>query len=124
MDLKFRNCTKVGTCIKPECKSTHNVLLHGADLNFLLRKEEKISSTGKFRRKNQPCLAPRQCSLLKVFSRLLSVLSKSKTDNALVLGDSASNHSWLSAGLARRLNLSGRKVDLNLLVQRISFRPS
>ena len=44
----------------------------------------------------------------------LSVSSKSKTLNALVLFDFASNHYWLSASLARRLDLSGEKIALTL----------
>ena len=43
-----------------------------------------------------------------------SVSSESQTDIALNLGCYASNHSWLSASFARRLNFSGKKSWFDL----------
>ena len=40
-DRVFPNSPKARNCWKPECKSTHNALLHGADCTFPHRKEEK-----------------------------------------------------------------------------------
>ena len=46
-DLMFRSCPKSRKCTKPECKSTHTILLHGADRIFHPRKEDNKSSTAK-----------------------------------------------------------------------------
>ena len=31
---KFCNCSKARKCYKPDCENTHNLLLHGAEINF------------------------------------------------------------------------------------------
>ena len=83
----FRNCSKARKCPKPDCESTHNALLHGA---------EKIFPRG----------------LLPVAS--LAVSSDATITNALALCDSASTHSWVSADPVQRLHLVGTPVNLTI----------
>ena len=80
----------------------------------------KISSCmvqpAKNLRKNQRHLDPNPCSTKKSLLHVieLSVSSKSKTDNALLLCDFASNQSWLSASLVLPSNLSWKKLYMTL----------
>ena len=80
----------------------YSVLLHGAHSIFLLKK------------KKTSLLSEKKSAAIQVVEGLLQVIelsvsSESQTDIALNLGCYASNHSWLSASFARRLNLSGKK---------------
>ena len=42
----------------------------------------------------------------------LEISSHTDVTNALVMCDSCCSHSWVLAGLARRLNLTGQKLDI------------
>ena len=94
----FSDCPKARKSTKSVCETTCNVLLDGVDRFFSCRKEKNKSFTGKTlaQKSMSSCFAPVQDvrSLFKVIDA--SVSSKSKTDNALELYDSASNHIWLS----------------------------
>ena len=86
----FRNCPKAWKCSEPECKCTHNFLLPGADRIHPPRKEENKSFTAKapVDKPTSSCSATVQGAKGFLQVNQLSVLSKSKTDNALILCDS------------------------------------
>ena len=42
----FRNCSKARTCFKPDCESTHNVLLHGAEKKFPSKDSKNSPASG------------------------------------------------------------------------------
>ena len=94
----------------------YSVLLHGAHSIFLLKKKKTslLSEKKSVGKSTSFCSASIQVveGLLQVIE--LSVSSELQTDIALNLGCYASNHSWLSASFARRLNLSGKKSWFDL----------
>ena len=89
---------RLGNALNLSAKVRTMFFLDGADRFFSCRKEKNKSFTGKTlaQKSISSCFAPVQDvkSLFKVIDA--SVSSKSKTDNALQLYDSASNHIWLS----------------------------
>ena len=112
----FRNCSKARKCPKPDCESTHNVLLHGAEKFFPPKDTKSSPASGNANTKHvltNAAVGDIQEStkgLLPV--ALLDVSSDATITNALALCDSASTHSWKSADLVKRLHLVGTTVNL------------
>ena len=109
----FRNCSKARKCPKPNCESTHNVLLYGAKKIFPPKDAKSSPASGNANTKHVSTNAAvgnnhSQVStkgLLPVAS--LAVSSDATITNVLALCDSASTHSWVSADLVKRLHLVG-----------------
>ena len=131
LDHMFRKCPKARKCTNSGCESTHNVLLHGAEKVFSVRpanKESSISNNTSHSNSNKTAPPnrnkPQTSSSIvagspsyKKLTGLLPVLRleiSSHTDvtTALVMCDSCCTHSWVSADLAQRLNLTGQKLDI------------
>ena len=114
----FRNCRKARKCPKPDCESTHNVLLHGAEKIFPPKDTKSSPASGNANSKHVSTNAAigdihsqeSNKGLLPVAS--LAVSSDATINNALALCDSASTHSWVSADLVKRLHLVGTPVNL------------
>ena len=114
----FRNCRKARKCPKPDCESTHNVLLHGAEKIFPPKDTKSSPASGNANSKHVSTNAAigdihsqeSNKGLLQVAS--LAVSSDATINNALALCDSASTHSWVSADLVKRLHLVGTPVNL------------
>ena len=130
-DHKFRNCPKARKCTKPGCDSTHNVLLHGAEKIFSVRSASKeLSNSNNPSHSNSNSTAPPNRNKPQTSSSnvagspsykkltgllpLLQLEISSPTDMTtdLVMCDSCCTYSWVSAGLAQRLNLTGQKLDI------------
>ena len=111
---------------KPGCESTHNVLLHGAKKVFSARpvnKESNISNNTSHSNSNNTATPNRnkqQTSSSNVagsppYKKLkwpfpvlrLEIRSHRDVTTALVMCNSCCTHSWVSAGLAKRLYLTG-----------------
>ena len=126
----FRKCPKARKCTNSGCESTHNVLLYGAVKVFSVRsanKELNIRNNTSHSNSNStapPNLnKPRNSSSnvvgkpsYKKLTELLPVLRleiSSYTDSttSLVMCNSCCTHSWVSAGLAQCLILTGQKLD-------------
>ena len=116
----FRDCSKARKCPKPDCESTHNVLLHGAEKIFPPKDTKIFPASGNANNKhvsNNPAVGDIHSqestkNLLPVAS--LAVFSDATITNALALCDSACTHSWLSADLVKRLHLVGTHVNLTI----------
>ena len=116
----FRNCSKARKCPKPDCESTHNVLLHGAEKIFPPKDTKSSPASGNANTKHVSTYAAvgdihsqeSTKGLLPVAS--LAVSSDATITNALALCDSASTHSWVSADLVKRLHLVGTPVNLTI----------
>ena len=116
----FRNCSKARNCPKPDCESTHNVLLHGAEKIFPPKDTKSSPASGNANAKHVSTNAAvgnihsqeSTKGLLPVAS--LAVSADATITNALALCDSASTHSWISADLVKRLHLVGAPVNLTI----------
>ena len=116
----FRNCSKARKCPKPDCESTHNVLLHGAEKIFPPKDTKNSSASGNANTKHISTNAAvgdihsqeSTKGLLPVAS--LAVSSDATITNALALCDSASTHSWVSGDLVKRFHLVGTPVNLTI----------
>ena len=117
----FCNCSKARKCPKPDCESTHNVLLHGAEKIFPPKDTKSSPASGNANTKHVSTNAAvgdihsqeSTKGLLPVAS--LAVSSDATITNALALCDSASTHSWVSADLVKRLHLVGTPVNLTII---------
>ena len=121
----FRKCPKPKTCPKPQCKSTQYVLLHGAERVFPTNNQSgyaphttaaNTSVQTPFRPTTQNNTCATSLMNLKGLMPLinLTLSSYDSETTALVLCDTACSHSCISPELARRLNLTGRKIDLTV----------
>ena len=119
----FRKCPKPKTCPKPQCKSTHNVLLHGAERVFPTNNHSgyaphTTAANPAVQTPFRPTTQNNTCgtSLMNLKGLMplinLTLSSNDSETTALVLCDTACSHSCISPELARRLNLKGRKIDL------------
>ena len=125
----FRKCPKARKCTKPDCESTHNVLLHGAEKVFSVRSANKeLSNSNNASHSKSNSTAPpnrnkpqtsssnvagspsymKLTGLLPVLQ--LEISSHTDVTTALVMCDSCCTHSWVSAGLAHCLNLTVQKL--------------
>ena len=113
----FRNCSKARKCPKPDCESTHNVVLHGA---FPPKDTKNSPASSNANAKHVSTNAAvgdihsqeSTKGLLPVAS--LAVSSDATITNAIALCNSASTHSWVSADLVKRLHLVGTPVNLTI----------
>ena len=121
----FRKCPKPKSCPKPQCKSTHNVLLHGAERFFPTVNQSgyaphTTAANPAVQTPFRPTTQNNTCgtSLMNLKGLMplinLTLSSNDSETTALVLCDTASSHSCISPELARRLNLTGRKIDLTV----------
>ena len=127
----FRKCPKARICITPGCESTHNILLQGDKNIFsvMLAKKEVNNSnstshsssvnTASSNRNEQQTSSSNVAGSpsYKKLTKLLPVLrlgigSSTYVTTALVMCDSCCTHSWVSADLTQRLNLTGQKLDI------------
>ena len=116
----FCNCSKARKCPKPDCESTHNVLLYGAEKIFPAKDTKSSPASGNANAKHKSTNAAvgdihsqeSTKGLLPVAS--LAVSADATITNALVLCDCASTHSWVSADLVKRLHLVGTPVNLTM----------
>ena len=107
-------------CPKPDCESTHNVLLHGAEKFFPPKDTKGPPASGNANTKYLSTNAAvgnihiqeSTKGLLPIAS--LAVSSDATMTNAQVLCDSASTLSWVSADLVKRLHLVGTPVNLTI----------
>ena len=122
-DHTFWKCPKSRKCNKPDCNSTHNALLHGAEKIYPGKDstkspaEEKISSHSaslEVEKVKGNCATSvlRVGGLLQIVELKLS--SSKSSSNTLGLCGSACSHSWISAQLAEKLKLSGGKLNLTV----------
>ena len=119
----FRKCQKSRNCNKPDCNSTHNALLHGAEKIYPARDSTKSPAEGKTSSHSASLELEKfkgtcATSVLRVKGLLQLVESKLSTNtsspNTLVLYDSACSHSWVSAQLAEKLKLSCEKLNVTV----------
>ena len=105
---------------KPDCESTHNVLLNGAEKFFPSKDTNSSPESGNANTKyvsNNAAVGNIHSQkstkgLLPVAS--LAVSSDATINNALAFFDSASTHSWVSADLVERLHLVGTTINLTI----------
>ena len=114
----FCNCSKARKCPKPDCESTHNVLLHGAEKLFPPRDTKGNANTPASGNANTKYVST-NAAVSEIHSQestkdLLPVSSDVTITNALVLCDSASTHSWVSADLVKRLHLVDTSFNLTI----------
>ena len=121
----FRKCSKPKTCPKPQRKSTHNVLLHGAERFFPTNYQygyapHTTAANPAVQTPFRPTTQNNTCgtSLMNLKGLMplinLTLSSNDSETTALVLCDTACSHSCISPELARRLNLTGKKIDLTV----------
>ena len=121
----FRKCPKPKTCPKPQCKSTHNVLLHCAERVFPTNNQtgyapHTTAANPAVQTPFRPTTQNNTCGtslmnlkgLMPLINLTLS-LNDSET-TALVLCATTCSHSCISLQLDRRLNLTGRKIVLTV----------
>ena len=133
----FRTCPNQRKCNHEGCRSTHNILLHGAERIFTASGQNKSADA------SQPKVNSTKTSTTAVDNAsthgtsstsgltsitdvkgLLQVLEvdlegqSQKCARALVLCDTACSHSWISSELAKRLHL--RATPFNLTVNGIN----
>ena len=116
----FRNFSRARRCPKPDCESTHNVLLHGDEKNFPPKDTKSSPASGNAKIKHVSTNAAvgdihsqeSTKGLLPVAT--LAVSSDATITNALALCHSASTPSWVSADLVKRLHLVGTLVNLTI----------
>ena len=113
----FRNCSKSRKCPKPDCESTHNVLLHGAEKKFLLLRILKGNANTPASGNANTKYVSTNASVGNIHSQestkgVLPVSLDATITIALVLCDRASTHSWISSDLVKRLHLVGTPVNL------------
>ena len=119
----FRQCSRAKKCPKPECDSTHNVLLHGAEKIFPRMENSNVSNkarTNKFKEitNTSTHTAVSDVHDIELSKGLLPIAKlgvSSVVTSLLTLAfcDSASTHSWVSSSLVNRLGLVGEPVNLS-----------
>ena len=124
-DHSFRQCPQPRKCTKEGCGSTHNTFLHGAERVFKKqpepRNQENTKTSGCIGNTNSSGKTVESSSLPAVsdIKGLLQVTevelqSHDKSEKVFALCDSACSHSWISAKLAKRLNVHGRPTKLTV----------
>ena len=120
----FRQCSRAKKCPKPECDSTHNVLLHGAERIFPRKENSKVSNKAGINKSKENTNTSTHAAVSDVHDiesskgllpiATLGVSSDVTSLLTLVLCDSASTHSWVSSSLVNRLGLVGEPVNLSI----------
>ena len=120
----FRQCPQQRKCTKESCSSSHNTLLHGSERIFPNKassaenKDNKVT-TGKSTKVSQKSTGSKSSGMPSVsdVKSLLQITeieleSPSGSEKVLVLCDSACSHSWISKGLADKLQIKGSPTKL------------
>ena len=120
----FRQCSRAKKCPKPECDSTHNVLLHGAEKTFPPKENLNVSNKAGTNKSKENTNTSTHAALSDVHdiesSKGLSPIATLGASSdvtsllTLVLCDSASTHSRVSSSLVNRLGLVGEPVNLSI----------
>ena len=117
---KLCNCSKARKCHKPDCESTHNLLLHGAEKNFPPKDTKSSPASGNANTNHVSTNAAvgdihsQESTKVLLPVASLAVSWDATITTALALCDSASTHSWVSADLVKRLHLVGTPVNLTI----------
>ena len=107
---------------KLDCNISHNALLHGAEKIYPAKDSSRSPAEGKtsshsasleVRKVKGTCVTSVLC-VKELLQNELKLSSNSSSSNSLVLCDSACSHSWVSAQLAEKLNLSSEKLILTV----------
>ena len=116
----FRQSSRAKKCPRPECNSSHNVLLHGAERLFPRKENSNVSNKAgtnqsKENTNTSTHAADSDVHDIESSEGLLPIGVSSDVTSllTLVLRDSASTHSWVSSSLVKRLVLSGEPVNLS-----------
>ena len=140
----FRQCSEAKKCPNPECDSTHNVLLHGAEKKIFPRRENSNvptkagSNKCKENTKTSTHAAVGDVHDIESSKELLPITTLGVSSDVaslltLVVCDSASTHLWVSSSLVNRLGLLGEPVNLStsgfssttvVEIQRVKFKVS
>ena len=120
----FRQCPQQRKCTKESCSSSHNTLLHGSErispnkASSAENKDNKVT-TGKSTKVSQKSTGSKSSGMPSVsdVKSLLQITeieleSPSGSEKVLVLCDSACSHSWISKGLADKLQIKGSPTKL------------
>ena len=119
----FRQCSRAKKCPKPECDSTHNVLLHGAVKVFPRKEKLNVSNKAGTNKSKENTNISTHAAVTDVHdiesSRLLPIATLGLSSDVtslltLVLCDSPWTHSWVSSSLVNRLGLVGEPVNLSI----------
>ena len=123
-NISFRQCSRSKKCPKPECDSTHNVLLHRAERKFPRKENSKVSNKAGTNKSKETTNTSSHATVSDVHDiesskgllpiSTLGVSSDVTSLLTLVLCDSASTHSWVSSSLVNRLGLLGEPVNLSI----------
>ena len=99
----FRQCSRAKKCSKPECDSTHNVLLHGAEIIFPRKENSNVSKKAGISKAKEKTNTSTHSAVSDVHDiesskellpiATLAVSSDINSLLTLVLCDSASTHS-------------------------------
>ena len=119
----FRQRSRAKNCPKPECDSTHNVLLHGAEKIFPRKENSNFSNKAgtnksKENTKTADLAAVSDVHDIESSKGLLPIATIGVSSDVtslltLVLCDSVSTHSLVSSSLVNRLGLTGEPVNLS-----------
>ena len=101
----FRQCSRARKCPKPECDSTHNFLLHGAEKIFPRKENSNVSNKAGTNKSKDNTNTSTHAAVSDVHDlesskgllpiARLGVSSDVTSLLTLVLGYSASTHSWV-----------------------------
>ena len=121
----FRQCPQPRKCTKDGCESSHNTFLHGAERIFT----KNAVSSSKVKPETSGCIGtsinsekPEESSGMPSVTDVKGLLqvtevelqSHGKSEKVLALCDSACSHSWISANLAKKLNVNGKPTQLTV----------
>ena len=103
----FRQCSRAKKCPRPECDSTHNVLLHGAERRFPRKENSNVSNKAGTNKSKENTNTSTHAAVSDVHDiesskgllpiATLGVSSDVTSLLTLVLCKSASPHSWVSS---------------------------
>ena len=120
----FRQCSRAKKWPKPECDSTHNVLLHGAEKLFPWKENSIVSkkagtNKSKENTKTSTHTAVSDIQDIESFKGLLPIATLGVSSDVtslltLFLCDSASTHSCVSSSIVNRLGLEGEPINLSI----------
>ena len=121
----FRQCPQPRKCTKDACGSSHNTFLHGAERIFTKNtvrsnkmEPETSGCIGATTRSEKPEESSGMPSVTDVKGLLqvteVELQSHGKSEKVLALCDSACSHSWISANLAKKVNVNGKPTKLTV----------
>ena len=127
----FRQCPSPRKCPKENCKSTHNVLLHGAERIFSPRSTIGTSDVAKPETQgtskgfvtnessDQNSASTTMCSTCPSVKGLLQIVEvylevNERSLRTFALCDSACSHSWIAKDAASKLNVTGPRMKLTV----------